>query len=663
MEIESGLTPDDNNTVDCLQPLGMESGAIPDGSITASSVHSPGFAPYLGRLNGNTGGGGWAALVNVIGQWLQVDFKEMKRVTGTIIQGQLGDANHWVTSYKLQYSTDWISWTTYTDNNGADVVFPGNTNSSTPVTNMLNYFIDARFVRFVVQSWYRHIAMRVEVLGCDSAAVLPECLNSLGMESGVIPDSSITASSYYQADLEPYRARLNSVAGGGAWVAKTRDNREILQVDLGEIKQVTVTIIQGRNIADQWVKSYKLQYSTDGIDFWTYTDNDGSDMVFPGSIARIVRVLNPLDTPVDARYVRFLPQSWTSYIAMRVEILGCDKAAVNFSACPQPLGMASGAIPDYSITASSAYSPDLAPYLGRLNGINRGGGWAARVNTIGQWLQVFPGNVDSTSLVKNQLDNPVDARYVRFVAQSWHDHIAMRVEILGCNTTAVNLSACPQPLGMASGAIPDYSITASSAFEPGLAPFLGRLNGITSGGGWAAKVNTIGQWLQVFPGNVNSTSLVKNQLDNPVDARYVRFVVQSWHDHIAMRVEILGCNTNPSASVSLSACPQPLGMESGVIPDYRITASSALSPGLAPFLGRLNGNTGGGGWAAGVNVIGEWLQVFLGNFDATYPATNPLYNPVDARYVRFVVQSWHDHIAMRVEILGCNTIGRCEVAW
>ncbi|XP_035682848.1 lactadherin-like [Branchiostoma floridae] len=212
--------------------------------------------------------------------------------------------------------------------------------------------------------------------------------------------------------------------------------------------------------------------------------------------------------------------------------------------CLQPLGMESGAIPDYSITASSVHDPGLAPYFGRLNGNTGGGGWAAWIQTMGQWLQVFPGNVDSTSLVKNQLDNPVDARYVRFVVQSWYDHIAMRVEILGCNTTAVNLPACPQPLGMASGAIPDYSITASSAFEPGLAPFLGRLNGITSGGGWAAKVNTIGQWLQVFPGNVDSTSLVKNQLDNPVDARYVRFVVQSWHGHIAMRVEILGCNTS-----------------------------------------------------------------------------------------------------------------------
>eukprot|EP00058_Branchiostoma_floridae_P006901 XP_002592389.1 hypothetical protein BRAFLDRAFT_67254 [Branchiostoma floridae] len=575
---------------------------------------------------------------------LKVDFKAMKRVTGTVIQGRLGPIyQQWVTSYKLQYSTDWVNWTPYTDSNGSDVVFPGNTDINTPVTNLLNYSVDARFVRFLPQSWNLHIAMRAEVLGCNSTAVLPACLNPLGMESGAIPDGSITASSYYNYNLAPYLGRFNGVAGGAAWAASS-------------------------SAIGQWLQ------------------------VFPGSVHRIVPVLNPLDNPVDARYVRFVVQSWVGKIAMRVEILGCN------SACSDPLGMESGTIPDGSIIAST-FLVNYEPYLARLNVVAGRGAWRARFTNIGQWLQVdlgemkrvtgtiiqgrptddqwvtsykleystnqitwatyadrngsemvFPGNVDRNTPVTNLLDNPVDARYVRFVVQSWEWRIAMRVEIVGCNTTAV-APVCPRLLGMESGAIPDDSITASSTNANIFMPYYGRLHSAVEGGAWVAKYSTIGQWLQVFPGAFDRTYPVTNLLDNPVDARHVRFVVQSWYgDHIAMRVEIVGCNTT---AAPLPACPKVLGMESGAIPDDSITASSFLNTFFEPDHGRLNGVNGA--WIAKHATIGEWLQVFPGNADRCLPVTNLLDDPFDARYVRFLPQSWHGNIAMRVEIVECNT--------
>eukprot|EP00058_Branchiostoma_floridae_P006902 XP_002592390.1 hypothetical protein BRAFLDRAFT_67255 [Branchiostoma floridae] len=518
----------------------MESGAIPDSSITASSYrnYNANLAPYHARLN--AGWGGWVAHRNHIGQWLQV--------------------------------------------------FPGNTNRTTPVTNLLNYSVDARFVRFLPQSWNLHISMRVEVLGCNSTAALPACLNPLGMESGAIPNDSITASSYYDHDLAPYLGRFNGVAGGAAWAASTNAIGQWLQVDLGGLKRVRVTIIQGRGISNEWVRSYKLQYSTDGNSFRTYTDNDGSDMVdlgemkrvtstiiqgrptddqwvtsykleystdritwttyvgnngsemvFPGNVDRNTPVTNLLDIPVDARYVRFVVQSWQWQIAMRVEIMGCNTTAVA-PVCPRLLGMESGAIPDDSITASSTNGNIFLPYYGRLNSMVEGGAWIAKYSTVGQWLQVFPGAFDRTYPVTNLLDNPVDARHVRFVVQSWYGgHIAMRVEIVGCNTTVAPLQACPHVLGMESGAIPDGSITASSFLNAFFEPDHGRLNG--GNNAWIAKHAIIGEWLQVFPGNADRSLPVTNLLNNPVDARYVRFVPQTWHGNIAMRVEIVGCNT------------------------------------------------------------------------------------------------------------------------
>ncbi|KAI8498064.1 hypothetical protein Bbelb_240080 [Branchiostoma belcheri] len=144
------------------------------------------------------------------------------------------------------------------------------------------------------------------------------------MESGTIPDDSITASSTWGVAHEAYRGRLNGVAGGGAWVVGTNAIGEWLQVDLGEMETVTGTIIQGCYSLYQWVTSYKLQYSIDGLSWITYTSSDGSEQVFPGNTDRNTPVTNLLDCPTDAQYVRFLPQSWHVWMSMRAEVLSCS---------------------------------------------------------------------------------------------------------------------------------------------------------------------------------------------------------------------------------------------------------------------------------------------------------------------------------------------------
>ncbi|XP_078582019.1 uncharacterized protein LOC144865296 [Branchiostoma floridae x Branchiostoma japonicum] len=149
---------------ECRNHLGLESGAIPDGSITASSNWNNWQTTKFGRANRVIDYGAWLAAHNTVGAWLQVDLGEPKRVTGTIIQGR-HTIDQWVTSYKLQFGVDWISWTTYADN-GSETIFPGNTDRITPVTNLLATPVVAQYVRFVVQTWYQHISMRVEVLGC-----------------------------------------------------------------------------------------------------------------------------------------------------------------------------------------------------------------------------------------------------------------------------------------------------------------------------------------------------------------------------------------------------------------------------------------------------------------------------------------------------------------
>ncbi|KAI8498233.1 hypothetical protein Bbelb_241770 [Branchiostoma belcheri] len=190
----------------CKYPLGMESGAIPYDSITASSTWDVNHESYRGRLNKVIGAGAWAVRTNTIGEWLQVDLGEMKTVTGIIIQGRSWNADQWVTSYKLQYSVDGLSWITYASSNGSEEVFPGNTDSNTPVTNLLDSPTDARYVRFLPQSWHGHMSMRVEVLGCSVNARVTSSHNASNNAS----EYSELGFTSLEPDYEEFHGRARS---------------------------------------------------------------------------------------------------------------------------------------------------------------------------------------------------------------------------------------------------------------------------------------------------------------------------------------------------------------------------------------------------------------------------------------------------------------------
>lgn len=49
-------------------------------------------------------------------------------------------------------------------------------------------------------------------------------------------------------------------------------------------------------------------------------------------------------------------------------------------------------------------------------------------------FQIFKANKDHTGTVMNALEPPLFARYVRIHPRQWHNHIALRIEFLGCDT-------------------------------------------------------------------------------------------------------------------------------------------------------------------------------------------------------------------------------------
>ena len=110
-------------TVDfCTAPVAIsDTSVIPDSQLTASSYLDVHFQAAYGRLNGNRGGGWCASEPSRTDDWLQVDLGKTFHVCAVATQGDV-HGHIWITDFKLSYSADGNTWTTYKDSNNTEVV-------------------------------------------------------------------------------------------------------------------------------------------------------------------------------------------------------------------------------------------------------------------------------------------------------------------------------------------------------------------------------------------------------------------------------------------------------------------------------------------------------------------------------------------------------------
>ena len=112
------------------------------------------------------------------------------------------------------------------------------------------------------------------------------------------------------------RSMLNSAL---TWSVATNDVNQHMTIDAGTVHIVHGVATQGR--ADclfgcQWVKSYSVQVSTDGM---TFTDVDGGASFMGNSDSNTV-VQTCFSSVVSARYVRLKPKTWNGHISMRAAL-------------------------------------------------------------------------------------------------------------------------------------------------------------------------------------------------------------------------------------------------------------------------------------------------------------------------------------------------------
>ena len=113
-----------NYIPECHDALGVESGAISDRQMSASSQWDENYAASQGRLYFKAvqnKRGSWSAKYSDVSQWLQVDLgNPQTKVTALATQGR-NDYPQWVTKYKVQYSGDGVSFQYFMDEHASKI--------------------------------------------------------------------------------------------------------------------------------------------------------------------------------------------------------------------------------------------------------------------------------------------------------------------------------------------------------------------------------------------------------------------------------------------------------------------------------------------------------------------------------------------------------------
>ncbi|KAI6204739.1 hypothetical protein M3Y94_00711500 [Aphelenchoides besseyi] len=162
---------------------------------------------------------------------------------------------------------------------------------------------------------------------------LEKCpVTALGMESGKIDDSQITASSAFDPQsVGPQNARIRTEKNSGAWCPKTQiknGSYEFLQLNLGQTHVIRAVETQGRfgnGTGQEFTQAYLIDYWRSGISKWIRWRGRNGATLIEGNSDTITAVQRRLDPPIFASKIRVIPYSTQTRVAcLRLEIYGCE---------------------------------------------------------------------------------------------------------------------------------------------------------------------------------------------------------------------------------------------------------------------------------------------------------------------------------------------------
>ncbi|CAF1055876.1 unnamed protein product, partial [Didymodactylos carnosus] len=160
----------------CRAPLGMQSGAIPDTAIQASSSLDSTLGPQTARIRSSLQGGGWCPkrIINSESEeYLEISFNNLTVITIIETQGRHGPfPDDYVNYYRLEYKRDDnLSWIKYKDYRKKEILY-GNSNNNIAEMREITPPITATKLRFIPTNMMdkkKRMCLRLELYGCLSS--------------------------------------------------------------------------------------------------------------------------------------------------------------------------------------------------------------------------------------------------------------------------------------------------------------------------------------------------------------------------------------------------------------------------------------------------------------------------------------------------------------
>ena len=139
-----------------------------------------------------------------------------------------------------------------------------------------------------------------------------------------LPLSAFSATSYYEGPhCYPFYGQISSYYPfDQAWCsANVTDPNDHLQIDFLQPKQIEYVTIYGRLGIQQWVTSYQLNYSYDGVNFLT-AHNQNNSTIFTGNIDNTSPSTTYLKEIITTKIIRIIPIEYEWWKSLRFEAYG-----------------------------------------------------------------------------------------------------------------------------------------------------------------------------------------------------------------------------------------------------------------------------------------------------------------------------------------------------
>lgn len=302
------------------------------------------------------------------------------------------------------------------------------------------------------------------------------------LNDGAFSASSILSDAYGASSAKFSSGIADDSAG--SWSPAEMNKQQYLQVIFPKIEPVYGVVLKGSPLYDEYVTSYKVLHSTDGLSFEYIPDRSNPEVpkVFRGNLDPKEPSKQLFDYPIEMKAIRISPQTWHNNIAIKLQVLGCQEPVPTGlpiptikPLCTDKMGVENGFMKDSQISVSSEQTP------GNKKGLKLSSkeAWRPLTNSPTEWVQfdfreprnitgietkggqngwvsayaveyshdkkiwnpilddysnekIFLGNFDKENSHVNYFDRPLQTQYLKVEPKKWNKNIEMKIEPIGC---------------------------------------------------------------------------------------------------------------------------------------------------------------------------------------------------------------------------------------